>query len=158
MMFISLLHDMMFVAHYALCGSSISMFLSYLCVLIQSIISRGFWPGPGVHRLLARFAMPKSPYGASAVGQVHRRPPNDNCEKHFNMWLDQGVDIGAWPDDVPQSAIMMVDQSRPPLRTSSFLKKSTWTKNQIERSWVFCGLGVGGVVVGFGWRYAAMTR
>ena len=119
------------------------MFLSNFCVLLNSIII-GLGPGVRVHRLLARFSMPKipqTPSGATAVGQVFRRPPNDTCMKHVNAWLQQGVNI-TWPEDVPQSAVMMKDQSTPPCGTSSFLKKPTLTKNPIERSMgVFWALG-----------------
>ena len=122
-------------------------------MLLESII---ITPGLGssassqVHRLLARFSMPKVPVTASgqvpvtASGQAYKRfkrPPSDNATKHFEEWVKQGANY-TWPDNLPKSAVMIQDQSRPPCRTYSFLRKKTLTKNPIERSIsVFWALG-----------------
>ena len=136
MMFITW-HDV----YCSICGSSISMLLSNFCVLLESIII-GLGPGVRVHRLLARFSMPKTP--VTAFGQAFpafRRPPSDNCTRHFEQWKKEGANF-TWPEDLPKSAVMMKDQSTPPFGTYSFLKKTTLTKNPIERSMgVFWALG-----------------
>ena len=113
-------------------------------MLLESIIiiTLGLGPGVQVHRLLARFSMPKAPVTAS--GQAYerfRRPPSDNATKHFEKWVEQGANF-TWPENLPKSAVMIQDQSRPPCRTYSFLRKKTLTKNPIERSiGVFWALG-----------------
>ena len=112
-------------------------------MLLESIIfTLGLGPGVQVHRLLARFSMPKVPVTAS--GQAYerfRRPPSDNATKFFEIWVDQEANF-TWPENLPKSAVMMQDQSRPPCRTYSFLRKKTLTKNPIERSiGVFWALG-----------------
>ena len=138
MMFITW-HDV----YCSICGSSILMLLSHFCVLLESIIfTLGLGPGVQVHRLLARFSMPKVPVTAS--GQAYerfRRPPSDNATKYFEKWVEQEANF-TWPENLPKSAVMMQDQSRPPCRTYSFLRKKTSTKNPIERSiGVFWALG-----------------
>ena len=118
MMFITW-HDV----YCSICGSSISMLLSNFCVLLESIII-GLGPGVRVHRLLARFSMPKTP--VTAFGQAFpafRRPPSDNCTRHFEQWKKEGANF-TWPEDLPKSAVMMKDQSTPPFGTYSFLKKN----------------------------------
>ena len=106
-------------------------------MLLKSII--GLWPGVCIHLLLARVSMPGPP--VSAFGQIFRRPPNDTCMRHVGEWKGRGVKL-TWPIDIPQRAVMMRDLTRAPNRTSSFLKKPTLTKNQIERSMgVFWALG-----------------
>ena len=112
-------------------------------MLLESIIfTLGLGPGVQVHRLLARFSMPKVPVTAS--GQAYerfRRPPSDNATKYFEKWVEQEANF-TWPENLPKSAVMMQDQSRPPCRTYSFLRKKTLTKNPIERSiGVFWALG-----------------
>ena len=113
-------------------------------MLLESIIiiTLGLGPGVQVHRLLARFSMPKVPVTAS--GQAYerfRRPPSDNATKFFEKWVEQEANF-TWPENLPKSAVMMQDQSRPPCRTYSFLRKKTLTKNPIERSiGVFWALG-----------------
>ena len=113
-------------------------------MLLESIIiiTLGLGPGVQVHRFLARFSMPKAPVTAS--GQAYerfRRPPSDNATKFFEKWVDQEANF-TWPENLPKSAVMMADQSRPPGRTYSFLRKKTLTKNPIERSiGVFWALG-----------------
>ena len=121
-------------------------------MLLESIIiiTLGLGPGVQVHRLLARFSMPKVP--ATASGQVpvtdsgqayerFRRPPSDNATKYFEKWVEQEANF-TWPENLPKSAVMIQDQSRPPCRTYSFLRKKTLTKNPIERSiGVFWALG-----------------
>ena len=114
-------------------------------MLLESIIiiiTPGLGPGVQVHRLLARFSMPKAPVTAS--GQAYerfQRPPSDNATKFFEKWVDQEANF-TWPENLPKSAVMIQDQSRPPCRTYSFLRKKTLTKNPIERSiGVFWALG-----------------
>ena len=111
-------------------------------IIIIIIITLGLGPGVQVHRLLARFSMPKTP--ETAFGQAYpgfRRPPSDNCTKYFERWMQQGANL-TWPEDLPKSAVMMKDQSTPPFGSYSFLKKTTLTKNPIERSMgVFWALG-----------------
>ena len=113
-------------------------------MLLESIII-GLGPGVRVHRLLARFSMPKTP--ETAFGQAYpgfRRPPSDNCTRHFEQWKKEGANFAnfTWPEDLPKSAVMMKDQSTPPFGSYSFLKKTTLTKNPIERSMgVFWALG-----------------
>ena len=110
-------------------------------VLLESIII-GLGPGVRVHRLLARFSMPKTPDTAFCQAYPSfRRPPSDHCTKFFEKWMQQGANL-IWPEDLPKSAVMMIDQSTPPNGTYSFLKKTTLTKNPIERSMgVFWALG-----------------
>ena len=113
-------------------------------MLLESIIiiTLGLGPGVQVHRLLARFSMPKAPVTAS--GQAYerfRRPPSDNATKFFEKWVEQEANF-TWPENLPKSAVMIQDQSKPPCRTYSFLRKKTLTKNPIERSiGVFWALG-----------------
>ena len=89
--------------------------------------SDGLWPG-----------------SVTDSGQAYerfRRPPSDNATKHFEKWEEQGANF-TWPENLPKSAVMIQDQSRPPCRTYSFLRKKTLTKNPIERSiGVFRALG-----------------
>ena len=121
----------------SICGSSICMLVSRFCVLLKSII--GLWPGVCIHRLLARVSLPGTP--VSTFGQIFCRPPNDTCMRHVDEWKGKGVKM-EWPIDIPQRAVMVKDLTRPPNRTSSFLKKTTLTKNPIERSMgVFWALG-----------------
>ena len=121
----------------SICGSSTCIVASRFCVLLKSII--GLWPGVCIHRLLARVSMPCIPL--SAFGQIFRRPPNDTSMRHVDEWKGKGVKL-EWPIDIPQRAVMVKDLTRPPNRTSSFLKKPTLTKNPIERSiGVFWALG-----------------
>ena len=123
----------------SICGLSLSicMLVSCFSVLLKSII--GLWPGVCIHRLLARVSMPCIPL--SAFGQIFRRPPNDTCMRHVAEWKGKWVKM-EWPIDIPQRAVMVKDLTRPPNRTSSFLKKPTLTKNLIERSMgVFWALG-----------------
>ena len=104
-------------------------------MLLESIII-GLGPGVRVHRLLARFSMPKTPDTAFCQAYPSfRRPPSDHCTKYFKKWMEEGANL-IWPADLPKSAVMMADLERPRNGTYSysFLKKTTLTKNPIERS------------------------
>ena len=137
----------------SICGLSLSICMLVSCFNVLLITIIGLWPGARIHRLLARVSMPGIP--VSAFEQIFRRAPNDTCTRLVAEWEGKGVKT-QWPIDILQRAVMVRDLSRPPNRTSSFLKKPTLTKNPIERSM--------GVFLGFGWAAwwwvlgGAMTR
>ena len=123
---------------------------SFLCVVGEFYFYTWPWARCSGSSASSQVSMPKVP--ATASGQVpvtdfdqayerYRRPPADNATKHFEKWEEQGANF-TWPENLPKSAVMIQDQSRPPCRTYSFLRKKTLTKNPIERSiGVFWALG-----------------